>query len=282
MLISCECLQFHWFILGFSTNLKEFYALFDSFDLFTKYFGSFMDHLFLFIVFLIGVVTTTIGQDSSTLMLYADRLEGTCENPYFTGFEIELDTIYQSIDSSILFSSLPRIGKINFKNKVDIPTEFTLTDRAGYPQIMFRFRNDYLTFDHLRIEDDAIHFSVDENPEVPATINDLKIVRLAKKLLSDEKYWNENDDRSCEDDIVNRSFSLYCAVRISSLQVNNYYNHRGATLQKLRHLIARKYPNKKWNHRLRDFNNMKETNYDLVKDILDEIELSFIKELNLR
>ena len=73
------------------------------------------------------------------------------------------------------------------KNRVKIPTEFTLTNRSGAPQLLFRFRYNYLTFDHLRIEDKSISFIINNDPEVPATEDDLKIIQLAKQLLSEEK-----------------------------------------------------------------------------------------------
>ena len=220
------------------------------------------------------------GQNIGTLNLQNDKLIGNCENKYFTGFIIELDSIYTEIDSSELFKQFPRVGKINFKNRILIPTEFTITKRAGIPQIMFRFKSDYLTFDKLKIESQSISFTVNEDPIVPVTEDDLKIIRLTKSLLSEEQYWNKEDDRECGDDIANKSYSLYCALRISSLEIEEKYNHRNAALQKLRHLIDKKYPDRKWNHRLMDFNNMKEIEYEEILDILNEIEEEFIIELN--
>ncbi len=204
---------------------------------------------------------------------------GTCENIYYAGFEIELDSSYTELDSSSFFGQFPRIGTINFKNKFTVPTEFTITNRAGYDQIMFRFRSNYITFDNLEIRSQSISFTVDNDPIVPVTEADLKIIRLAKDLLSEEMYWNKEDDRNCADDISNKKYSLYCAIRIGSLEVEERYNHRNAALQKLRHLIAEKYPNKVWNHRLMDFNNMEEIQYEDIINILEEIERYFILKL---
>jgi len=238
--------------------------------------------LHLLISLLIILSNSSFGQNDGKLNLKENKLTGSCENKYLTGFEIELDTIYQKLDSTTLFTQLPRIGKINFKNRFEIPTEFTLTERAGYSQIMFRFKNDYLIFDNLKIEDQSISFTINHDPEVPVTKDDLKIIHIAKKLLSEEKYWNKTDDRNCEDDLANKSFSLYCALRIASLEVENKYNHRNAVLQKLRHLIELKYLGKKWRHRLKDFNNMEETSYEDIVNILNEIEEGFIQELSLK
>ena len=75
---------------------------------------------------------------------------------------------------------------------------------------------------------------------------------------------------------------MYCALRFASLEIENRYNHRNAVLQKLRHLIEEKYPNRKWDHRLMDYNNLEETNYEDIVQMLDEIENAFIQELKLK
>lgn len=231
------------------------------------------------LIFLLSVHFSS-AQEAGVLYLSGSKLKGDCENRFFTGFEIELDTFYTNIDRTTLFGQFPRVGAINFKNKRVIPTEFTITDRAGYPQIMFRFRTSYYTFDDLIIEPKLISFTVDEDPEVPVTEKDVQIVRLAQKLLSDENQWHKNDDRVCTDDLINNAYSLYCALRISSLEVEGHYNHRNAALQKLRHLIEDKYPSRKWQHRLMDYNNMEETSHHDILRILDEMETSFNKTKN--
>lgn len=224
-------------------------------------------------------INSVFGQSNGELLLRQDRLVGKCENKYFTGFEIELDTTYSLIDSITFFNQFPRIGTISFKNKFVIPTEFTITKRAGFNQIMFRFKSDYLTFDNLEIRNQSIVFTIDNDPIVPVTENDLRIIRLAKSLLSEELYWNKEDDRKCDDDLSNQRYSLYCALRIASLEVEEKYNHRNAVLQKLRHLIKEKYSDKRLKHRLMDFNNMEGIEYEDIVNILNEIEKEFIVEL---
>ena len=225
-------------------------------------------------------ISAAISQSKAELYLANNILNGTCDDPYFTGFMIELDSAYGSIDSSILFGQLPRLGTINFKHKAVIPTEFTRTDRAGYPQIMFRFRSEWLAFDELKVNENRISFTVDRDPVVPFTRDDLKIIQLAKDMLSEQKYWHKQDDRICEDDLANKTYSLFCALKIASLAVEQKYNHRNAVLQKLRHLIKEKDPNKVWNHRLMDFNNQEETSYEDVVSILREMESACELELN--
>ncbi len=241
-----------------------------------------MKHAFIFLSLLLAIQQLSFSQALGQLHLEGNRLKGTCEHRYLTGFEIELDSTYTEIDSALLFRQFPRIGSINFKNRVDIPTEFTISNRAGFAQIMFRFRTNYLTFDRLQIEKQLISFQVDDDPEVPVTEKDLRIIAVAQKMLSEEKYWNNEDDRNCDDDLANKSFSIYCALRIASLEVEEKYNHRNAVLQKLRHLIGERFPNKKWNHRLMDFNNMAEVTFTDIQEMLAKMETEIIQELKDR
>ena len=223
--------------------------------------------------------TTVHGQSSATLHLAQNRLQGNCSHPYFTGFTIELDANHRRLDSEDFLKMFPRIGTINFRNTVDVPTEYTITERAGFPQIIFRFRTTYLTFDNLKIESDKITFDMNSDPEVPATEDDLVIINIAKGLLSSEAFWHKEDDRLCHDDLAKKSYSLYCALRIASIEVEEKYNHRNAVLQKLRHLIEEEYPERKWQHRLMDYNNMPETSFDDIVNILEKIESDFLVEL---
>lgn len=238
--------------------------------------------LFAATLFLLFFHILLLGQSGAELFLNNNKLRGSCDNAVFTDFEIELDKTYERIDSVTLFNQLPRVGTLNFRNKSIIPTEFTLTERAGYSQILFRFKSNWYSFDKLKFKNKSIVFSIDIDPIVPPTIADLEIVRLAKSILSEEQYWNANDDRDCSDDIANKSFSLYCALRIASLEVENKYNHRNAALQKLRHVIRDKYPERQWNHRLMDFNNMEETTFKDIIETLNKIELQFEKEIARR
>lgn len=231
------------------------------------------------ISFIFTFVHVMSAQHPGQLHLKDQKLIGSCDNPYFTGFIIELDSVYETIDSSTLFDQLPRIGTIHFKNRKYIPTEFTLTKRAGFPQVMFRFKSTYLTFDKLRIEENNISFTLDDDPTVPVTDSDLVIIKLAQQLISEAKFWHKEDDRVCTDDLAKKSYSIYCALRIASLEIENNYNHRNASLQKLRHLIEDQYPNRKWNHRLMDYNNMEETSFLDIVNMLQTIEREFSEAL---
>ncbi len=133
--------------------------------------------------------------------------------------------------------------------------------------------------DDLVITGDSISFSINLQPTPPVTLADLQILERVKGLLKNEKCWHKNDDRDCEDDVDKKRYSLFCALQIASTEVEGDYNHRNAIMQKIRIHINNRYPDKVFAHRLRDYNNMPETNYNDLMDLLDAIENEVIHEL---
>jgi hypothetical protein len=122
-------------------------------------------------------------------------------------------------------------------------------------------------------------FNIDHDPDVPVSETDLRIIRKTKELLKGESLWHKNDDRDCTDDIQEQRYSLFCALQSASIEVEGEYNHRNAIMQKIRHTIVTIYPDKVWEHRLRDFNNMPETDFTVLMDLLNRVESEVKSEL---
>ncbi len=218
------------------------------------------------------------GQGTCELNLVDGKLLGNCENSYFTYFEIAMND--EVLDSTKLFNQLPLEGTVTINNKHEMEVRCELTNRAGLPQILFKTRYGWFTMDSLIIQSNRLTFKIDHDPDVPVTTKDLKIIRKATELLKEEKLWHKNDDRDCEDDIEKSCYSLFCALKSASIEVEGEYNHRNAIMQKIRHTIVQMYPNKEWQHRLRDFNNMPETDFNVLMDLLNRVESQVIIELN--
>jgi hypothetical protein len=99
----------------------------------------------------------------------------------------------------------------------------------------------------------------------PVTTDDLRILEKADGLLKDESAWNRNDDRVCDDDRATGKFSLFCALETASTEVLGEYDHRRAALQEVRFVVEE---GREFEHRLMDFNNLPETRFDDVKQVL--------------
>jgi len=235
---------------------------------------------FLLLTALFFITSFLPAQGECTLFLKEDKLIGSCENSYFTGFEIHLT---DSINDSIaLFKQLPLTGIATINHQYTVEVRFELTERAGFAQILFKSSPGWFTMDHLLVNDKGIYFTIDHDPDVPVTRSDLRIVSKVKELLQDEDHWHKDDDRDCDDDIQSGKYSLFCALQIASLEVNGEYNHRSAIMQKVRHTIAAMYPDKTWEHRLRDFNNMPETSFTVLNELLEMVEEEVVGELKAK
>lgn len=250
--------------------------------------------VYIHLLFLFTSSTTVFAQEQfildnktgyCTLFLKDGKLEGPCTKSFFKEFEINLTN--PKLDSINLFKQLPLVGKArvtyipNSKEKVDyeLDVKYELTNRQGFPQILMKTSDGWFAMDNLKIYSDRIVFEMDNDPEPPVTASDLLIIRKTMVLLKDEKQWNRNDDRKCKDDIENKTYSLFCALHTASVEALGTYDHRKAVLQMIRKTIVEIYPNKELEHRLRDFNNLPETNHAVLMDLLTRVESQVIEAL---
>jgi len=239
---------------------------------------------------LILISSSLYSQTTCKLYLENGKLSGSCENTYIIkAFEIEI--METMLDSVTLFNQLPLYGKITVDEKVYdaryVSTEserfndvsYELTKRGGFPQILIKTKVGSFVMDELVINDNSISFSINLQPTPPVTITDLQIIEKVRELLKNKDCWNQEDDRDCRDDIEKKRYSLFCALKVASTEVEGEYNHRNAIMQKVRIHINNRYPDKLFAHRLRDYNNMPETTFSDLMNLLGAVENELIHEL---
>jgi hypothetical protein len=89
--------------------------------------------------------------------------------------------------------------------------------------------------------------------EVESNETDAEILNRARELLADEQHWDRADDRDCAPDAT--TFSLYCALHRASLEIAGGFHHRRPALQRVRALVEARTAGRRYEHRLRDYNN---------------------------
>jgi hypothetical protein len=94
---------------------------------------------------------------------------------------------------------------------------------------------------------------------------DLKILLRANELLADEKSWHRKSERECNNQ---EPYSLYCALKKSSIEVNGNYIHRQPAFQEVRFVIDDLYKDYWEVHRLADFNSNEKTSHEDIKKVL--------------
>ncbi len=104
---------------------------------------------------------------------------------------------------------------------------------------------------------------------------EIKIIENTIKLLNSNQTWNKNDNRICE---VNGSYSLFCALYKSSIDIDGQYRHLRPAVKFVRDAIQKKYP-KKYDHVLVDFNNAKEITFKDLHEILKLAKENLIKAI---
>jgi len=107
---------------------------------------------------------------------------------------------------------------------------------------------------------------------------DIQVLDGAIKLLSDKSVgWNRNDDRLC---ICGESWSLFCALARSSIDVTGEYVHRRVAIQEVRFTINDNFPDRWQRHQLQEFNNHIDTRFEDVIWVLQETRKRLLLRLN--
>ena len=107
-----------------------------------------------------------------------------------------------------------------------------------------------------------------EKRDRPVSEQDLRILVRADELLEEESSWNRADDRECGDDEASGKRSLFCALQAASVEVLGSYDHRRVALQEVRFAIEQVTQGREFEHRLRDFNNLPQTTFADLHQVL--------------
>jgi hypothetical protein len=108
------------------------------------------------------------------------------------------------------------------------------------------------------------HREADRKPSL--TQIDLDVLRKADDILADESKWN----RKCERRYVkeDKTWSLYTALHKASVEVTGKFDHRLPALEEVRKTVEGVTANKKYQHRLRDYNNDSDTKFSDIKNVI--------------
>jgi len=106
----------------------------------------------------------------------------------------------------------------------------------------------------------------DSNIRPPVSKADLQIVKRAREILDSPSKWNRADNRECPPGA--KTFSLYCALQMATVEVGGKAEHRGAALQETRFVIDEIAADRKYEHRLMNYNNDPTTTFADIQEVL--------------
>src|SRR5262252_441380 len=110
----------------------------------------------------------------------------------------------------------------------------------------------------------------DSDARPPVTAADLQIVKRAREILDSPAKWNRADNRECPAEM--KTFSLYCAFEMATVEVSGKAEHRGAALQEARFVIDEITVNRNYEHRLMNYNNDPRTTFADIQQVFDIAE----------
>ncbi|HZE73067.1 MAG TPA: hypothetical protein VE135_26455 [Pyrinomonadaceae bacterium] len=91
-------------------------------------------------------------------------------------------------------------------------------------------------------------------------------MKRARELLNLESKWNRADNRVCPAEA--KTVSLYCALQMATTEVSGKAEHRGAALQEARFVIDEIAADRKYEHRLMNYNNDPTTTFGDIQEVL--------------
>ena len=101
----------------------------------------------------------------------------------------------------------------------------------------------------------------------------------SEQLLTDPAHWHKKDDRQCDDDIESQQWSLFCALKYTSIEKMGEYNHHNTAMQTVRFAIDDLIPNHGFDHTLMDYNNVRTTKHEDILRVLKMAEERIKKEI---
>jgi hypothetical protein len=115
---------------------------------------------------------------------------------------------------------------------------------------------------------DTLEFDVDPSKPVPPSDLDREIVVRAASILSSEAAWDRADDRVCGPD--DKTWSIYCAMTRATLEATGGIHHRRPAMEVVRQIVDTRSKGRKYEHRLRDYNNDPTTQLSDVRSLFEE------------
>ena len=243
------------------------------------------------VLFLILLSTLIYGQEDLpdnylpiNFTIKNDELIGKSE--YLEGFVFTMNlkpdslTIIPNRDE--LFSIIKENeikGTLTYPNEKITEIKYELVNHREVIGIYMKTTLGYFMWEMLEIETNKISLAINWWYCPPATEADLAILNMTDSLLSISNKWHQNDDRKCENDIESDTWSLFCALKYSSINNANEYNHHNTAIQTVRFVIDDLYPNHGYEHTLMDFNNNPNTTHAEILKVIKEAKKRILNEL---
>jgi hypothetical protein len=103
----------------------------------------------------------------------------------------------------------------------------------------------------------SVRMVLDGNRTLPATSDDIQILKRAKALLPNDAAWNKQDNRQCPKGQA--KLSVFCALTQATEEISGGYHYRQPAMQAVREAVNEVGGKRVDKHRLMDYNNHPDT-----------------------
>jgi hypothetical protein len=222
-----------------------------------------------------------------TLEIQGNRLQGS--SPQFAGYDISISLPSDFFNQEFSIEHLIAVienqdirGEFMFPNGKTTEIKYSIIPYGDSKTIFMKTSNGWYPWEKMRVENDRLIFSYDYWYCPPARKMDLDILNLAWEYLKNSENWHQEDDRHCDDARENRRWSLFCALKMASIEIMKEYNHRNAAIQTVRFVIDDLYPDHGFVHTLKDFNNASNTTHDDILNVINLAKKRITEEIKTR
>lgn len=241
-----------------------------------KYLLSTFFFSFIFITTLLGQNDTSNTYIEYTLDLFKDKLEGS--SVQLEGYNISMNIPQGYFRNGLNYHNLISFiqnqkvsGSLTSSDGKSSEIKYEIVPYKDSLAVLMKTSTGWFLWEKIKVESKKLTFLFNWWYCPPATKMDLEILNLAESLLADSTCWHKNDDRKCEDDEKNNTWSLFCALKYSSIKAMKEYNHHNTAMQTVRFIIDDLLPDHGFEHTLMNYNNSPSTTY---QDIIKVIELA--------
>ena len=135
----------------------------------------------------------------------------------------------------------------------------------------------WFSLQSARRENETLNLTIAANNQLPPMQDDIRIIQRATDLLTDEKAWNREDNRTCPPNP--QKWSLFCALQQATEEISGGVHYRQPALQMAREVLNEVGGSRLGKHRLMDYNNHPDTTLAEVHSLLRTAQTRLEKRL---
>lgn len=159
------------------------------------------------------------------------------------------------------------LGTMQGKEPED-PTRFELL-ASGRPAVA-KLPYGWFAIASQQTQGDTVRMVLDGNKTLPATQDDINILKRATALLATPDVWNKQDNRQCPPG--QPKLSVFCALIQATEEISGGYHYRQPAMQAVREVVNEVGGKRVDKHRLMDYNNHPDTTLAEIHTLLQRAQ----------